>query len=97
MKKYGHKRIEKKWQGEWKKNRIYEAKDESPKRKFYPLVEFPFPSGSGLHTGHIRSYTGMDVVARKHRMQGENVLYPIGLDAFGLPTENYAIKTGKQP
>ncbi len=97
MKKYGHKRIEKKWQGEWEKNRIYEAKDESPKRKFYPLVEFPFPSGSGLHTGHIRSYTGMDVVARKHRMQGENVLYPIGWDAFGLPTENYAIKTGKQP
>ncbi len=97
MKKYDHKKIEKKWQREWAKSGIYEAKDKSPKKKFYPLIEFPFPSGSGLHTGHIRSYTAMDVVARKHRMQGENVLYPIGWDAFGLPTESYAIKTGKQP
>ncbi|HEY4500541.1 MAG TPA: class I tRNA ligase family protein, partial [Candidatus Paceibacterota bacterium] len=97
MKKYDHKQIEKKWQEEWAKSRIYEADDKSQKKKFYPLVEFPFPSGSGLHTGHIRSYTAMDVVARKHRMQGENVLYPIGWDAFGLPTENYAIQTGKQP
>ncbi|MDO8579573.1 MAG: class I tRNA ligase family protein, partial [bacterium] len=97
MKKYDHKQIEKKWQKEWEKSGIYEADDKSQKKKFYPLVEFPFPSGSGLHTGHIRSYTAMDVVARKHRMQGENVLYPIGWDAFGLPTENYAIQTGKQP
>ncbi|HVU06233.1 MAG TPA: class I tRNA ligase family protein [Candidatus Paceibacterota bacterium] len=97
MKKYDHSKIEKKWQKEWEKRGIYEADDKSAKKKFYPLVEFPFPSGSGLHTGHIRSYTAMDIVARKRRMQGENVLYPIGWDAFGLPTENYAIKTGRQP
>lgn len=97
MKQYDHKKIEKKWQKEWDKKGIYEAEDKSKKKKFFPLVEFPFPSGSGLHTGHTRSYTAMDAVARKHRMQGENVLYPIGWDAFGLPTENYAIKTGIQP
>ncbi|MFA6158841.1 MAG: class I tRNA ligase family protein [Candidatus Paceibacterota bacterium] len=97
MKQYDHRKIEGKWQEEWEKADIYAANDASDKKKFYPLVEFPFPSGSGLHTGHIRSYTAMDIVARKHRMQGENVLYPIGWDAFGLPTENYAIKTGRQP
>lgn len=97
MKQYDHTKIEKKWQKEWEKKKIYKANDKSDKKKFYPLVEFPFPSGSGLHTGHIRSYTAMDIVARKRRMQGENVLYPIGWDAFGLPTENYAIKTGIQP
>jgi leucyl-tRNA synthetase len=97
MKQYDHKDIEKKWQGEWDKSEIYKASDESDKKKFFPLVEFPFPSGAGLHTGHTRSYTAMDIVARKRRMQGENVLYPIGWDAFGLPTENYAIKTGRQP
>lgn len=97
MKQYDHKDIEKKWQGEWETSEIYKASDESDKKKFFPLVEFPFPSGAGLHTGHTRSYTAMDIVARKRRMQGENVLYPIGWDAFGLPTENYAIKTGRQP
>ncbi|MBI5133853.1 MAG: class I tRNA ligase family protein [Candidatus Taylorbacteria bacterium] len=97
MKKYDHSKLEKKWQKEWEKSGIYAADDKSDKKRFYPLVEFPFPSGAGLHTGHIRSYTAMDIVARKRRMQGENVLYPIGWDAFGLPTENYAIKTGRQP
>jgi leucyl-tRNA synthetase len=97
MKAYDHKKIEKKWQTEWEKKKIYQAKDKSTKKKFYPLVEFPFPSGSGLHTGHIRSYTAMDIVTRKHRMQDENVLYPMGWDAFGLPTENYALKTGISP
>jgi leucyl-tRNA synthetase len=97
MKKYDHKKIEGKWQKVWDKSKINRANDKSEKKKFFPLVEFPFPSGSGLHTGHIRSYAAMDIVARKRRMQGENVLYPIGWDAFGLPTENYAIKTGIQP
>ncbi|HVT74836.1 MAG TPA: class I tRNA ligase family protein [Candidatus Paceibacterota bacterium] len=97
MNTYDHSKIEKKWQREWEKKGIYEAQDGSLAKKFYPLVEFPFPSGAGLHTGHIRSYTAMDIVARKRRMQGENVLYPIGWDAFGLPTENYAIKTGRPP
>ena len=94
---YDHLKIEKKWQKFWETKKMYQASDTSTAKKFYPLVEFPFPSGAGLHTGHIRSYTAMDIVARKHRMQGENVLYPIGWDAFGLPTENYAIKTGIQP
>jgi leucyl-tRNA synthetase family protein len=97
MNPYDHKNIEGKWQKEWDAQGIYAANDASDKKKFYPLVEFPFPSGAGLHTGHIRSYTAMDIVARKRRMQGENVLYPIGWDAFGLPTENYAIKTGRPP
>lgn len=97
MKKYDHSKIERRWQKEWEKSYIYTAAEENDKKEFYPLVEFPFPSGAGLHTGHIRSYTAMDIVARKRRMQGENVLYPIGWDAFGLPTENYAIKTGRQP
>src|SRR5579872_40956 len=88
--------IEPKWQKKWKNSGIFEAKD-SKDKKFYPLIEFPFPSGDGLHVGHIRSNTAMDVISRKRRMEGYNVLYPIGWDAFGLPTENYAIKTGKQP
>lgn len=96
-KNYDHKKIETKWQKYWESKKMYRADDKSKSKKFFPLVEFPFPSGQGLHTGHIRSYTAMDVVARKHRMMGENVLYPIGWDAFGLPTENYAIKTGIQP
>lgn len=97
MREYDHKKIEKKWQNIWDKKGIYKAKDFSKKPKWYSLVEFPYPSGAGLHIGHPRSYTGMDIVSRKRRMEGYNVLYPIGWDAFGLPTENYAIKTGKDP
>ena len=97
MKPYDHKKIEKKWQKAWASKKIYKASDTSEAEKFYPLVEFPFPSGAGLHTGHIRSYTAMDIIARKRRANGFNVLFPIGWDAFGLPTENYAIKTGVQP
>lgn len=97
MKKYDFKKIEKKWQQEWEKSGIYHAKDFSKKEKFYCLIEFPYPSGAGLHTGHVRSHVAVDIVARKKRMQGKNVLYPIGWDAFGLPTENFAIKTKKHP
>jgi leucyl-tRNA synthetase len=97
MKSYDHKKIEKKWQGEWEKKKIYQAKNSGKGKKFYGLIEFPYPSGAGLHVGHIRSNTAMDIISRKRRMEGYNVLYPIGWDAFGLPTENYAIKTGKQP
>lgn len=102
MQKYDPKKIEKKWQNFWKKNGTFVVKEKNPStslraKKFYGLVEFPYPSGAGLHVGHPRSYTAMDVITRKHRMQGENVLYPIGFDAFGLPTENFAIKTGRPP
>jgi len=97
MKEYNHKKIEKKWQNEWEKKKIYQAKNNSKKKKFYSLIEFPYPSGAGLHVGHIRSNTAMDIISRKRRMEGYNVLYPIGWDAFGLPTENYAIKTGIAP
>ena len=96
-KEYDHKKIEKKWQTIWNKKKIYQASNNSKKQKFYGLIEFPYPSGAGLHVGHIRSNTAMDVIARKRRMEGYNVLYPIGWDAFGLPTENYAIKTGIHP
>ncbi|MCX6752442.1 MAG: class I tRNA ligase family protein [Candidatus Nomurabacteria bacterium] len=97
MKEYDHKKIEKKWQKEWEKKEIYYAKDNSKNPKFYGLIEFPYPSGAGMHAGHIRSNTAMDIISRKRRMEGYNVLYPIGWDAFGLPTENYAIKTGIHP
>ncbi|MEK7585280.1 MAG: class I tRNA ligase family protein [Patescibacteria group bacterium] len=97
MKKYNPKAIEAKWQKVWAKQKLNLAKDGSKKPKFYALIEFPFPSGDGLHVGHMRSYTALDVVARKRRAEGYEVLYPIGWDAFGLPTENYAIKTGRQP
>jgi len=97
MAEYNHLKIESKWQKAWDKNRIYHASNKSKKPKFYGLIEFPYPSGDGLHVGHPRPYIGMDVISRKRRMQGFNVLYPIGWDAFGLPTENYAIKTGKDP
>lgn len=97
MNKYNFKKIEKKWQKEWEESEIYKAKDFSKKEKFYCMIEFPYPSGAGLHVGHVRPYTAMDVVCRKKRMEGKNVLYPIGWDAFGLPTENYAIKTKKHP
>ena len=95
--KYDHAAIEKKWQEVWEKEEAFRAEENSKKPKQYLLVEFPYPSGSGLHTGHARSYTAMDIVARKRRAEGQNVLYPIGWDAFGLPTENYALKTGKDP
>ena len=97
MQEYNPKEIESKWQKEWEKSEIYKADDDSKKEKYYTLVEFPYPSGDGLHVGHVRSYTAMDVVSRKKRREGKNVLYPIGWDAFGLPTENYAIKTGRPP
>jgi len=97
MQNYDPKKIEGKWQKAWEKSEIYKAKDVSTKPKWYSLIEFPYPSGDGLHTGHIRSNTAMDIISRKRRMEGYNVLYPIGWDAFGLPTENYAIKTGVHP
>ncbi len=96
MQKYDHKKIEKKWQKKWEETGAFAAKDGAPD-KSYLLIEFPYPSGEGLHVGHIRSWTAMDVVARKRRAEGKNVLYPIGWDAFGLPAENYAIKTGIHP
>jgi leucyl-tRNA synthetase len=99
VKAYDHKKIESKWQKEWDKNKIYQAVEpgKSKKPKYYSLIEFPYPSGDGLHVGHPRPYIGMDVISRKKRMEGYNVLYPIGWDAFGLPTENYAIKTKQDP
>ena len=96
-KDYNFAKIEKKWQKFWDKNKLYQAYDSSEKPKQYILVEFPYPSGDGLHVGHCRSYVALDVLARKRRMQGQNVLYPMGWDAFGLPTENYAIKKGIHP
>ena len=95
--KYDHSAIEKKWQKRWADAEVFKAKDEFDKPKFYGLVEFPYPSGAGMHVGHIKAYSGLEVVSRKRRMQGYNVLFPIGFDAFGLPTENYAIKTGIHP
>lgn len=97
MEKYQPQKIEPKWQEFWEKNKFYQAKDFSKKKKYYVLIEFPYPSGEGLHVGHCRSYSAMDVIARKRRMEGFNVLFPIGWDAFGLPTENYAIRTGIHP
>ncbi len=106
MQNYDPKKIEAKWQKFWEKNKTFEV-TENPKKsaqggsaavgKFYSLIEFPYPSGEGLHVGHPRPFTAMDVIARKKRMEGFNVLYPIGFDAFGLPTENFAIKTGQPP
>ncbi len=95
--KYEHCSIEKKWQDAWEKAGVFHAKNDYTKPKFYALVEFPYPSGAGLHVGHPRSYTALDIVARKKRMQGYNVLYPMGWDAFGLPAENYAIKNHVHP
>lgn len=95
--KYDPKPIEKKWQDEWEKTGAFHASNNSSKPKYYALIEFPYPSGQGLHVGHPRSYTAMDIIARKRRMQGYNVLYPIGWDAFGLPSENYAIKNHIHP
>lgn len=95
--RYDFENIDKKWQGEWEKAKAFEASDDYSKKKYYVLVEFPYPSGQGLHIGHPRPYTAMDIVARKKRMEGYNVLFPIGWDAFGLPTENYAIKNHIHP
>ena len=91
------KKIEPKWQKKWAEQEIFKAVDESEKPKFYGLVEFPYPSGAGMHVGHIKAYSSIEVIARKRRMEGYNVLFPIGFDAFGLPTENYAIKTSTHP
>jgi len=95
--KYKPQEIESKWQKHWEKNGFYKAEDFSKKEKKFVLIEFPYPSGAGLHVGHCRSYSAMDAISRKSRMDGFNVLFPIGWDAFGLPTENYALKTGIHP
>ena len=95
--KYDVSAVEQKWQKKWEEAGIFNAEDYSEKPKFYGLVEFPYPSGSGMHVGHIKAYSGLEVISRKRRMQGYNVLFPIGFDAFGLPTENSAIKTGVHP
>ncbi|MBD3322241.1 MAG: leucine--tRNA ligase [Chitinivibrionales bacterium] len=94
---YDARRIENKWQQYWEEHGSFAASDDRSKKKYYVLIEFPYPSGEGLHVGHPRSYTALDVVARKRRMEGYNVLFPIGWDAFGLPAENFAIKTGRHP
>lgn len=97
MDKYNPNSIEKKWQKYWEENKTFKTSDDKSKEKFYALVEFPYPSGQGLHVGHPRPYTALDIVSRKRRMQGYNVLYPMGWDAFGLPTENFAIKNKIRP
>lgn len=94
---YNFKAVEKKWQEKWEEAGVFHAADNSDKPKFYGLVEFPYPSGAGMHVGHIKAYSGLEVVSRKRRLEGYNVLFPIGFDAYGLPTENYAIKTGIHP
>ena len=94
---YNFKEVEKKWQNKWYTEGTFNAKDDYTKKKWYGLIEFPYPSGQGLHVGHPRSYTALDIIARKRRMEGYNVLYPIGFDAFGLPAENYAIKNHIHP
>ena len=94
---YDFKKIEQKWQKYWDENETFNASNDYSKKKWFGLIEFPYPSGQGLHVGHPRSYTALDVIARKRRMQGYNVLYPIGFDAFGLPAENFAIKNHIHP
>ena len=96
-KAYNPEEIELKWQKKWEDAHCFEAEASHEKPKFYALIEFPYPSGAGLHVGHPRSNTAMDIIARKRRMEGYNVLFPIGWDAFGLPTENYAIKNHVHP
>lgn len=97
MKEYNFSAIESKWQKYWDEHKTFEASNDFSKKKFYGLVEFPYPSGNGMHVGHIKAYSGLEVVSRKRRLQGYNVLFPIGFDAYGLPTENTAIKTGVHP
>lgn len=94
---YNFKAVEPKWQEKWEDAGVFHAEDRSDKTKYYALVEFPYPSGAGMHVGHIKAYSGLEVLSRKRRLQGYNVLFPIGFDAYGLPTENYAIKTGIHP
>lgn len=94
---YDFKKIDKKWQKKWETEGTFFAKEDPSLKKWYGLVEFPYPSGQGLHVGHPRSYTALDIIARKKRLEGYNVLYPIGFDAFGLPAENYAIKNHIHP
>ena len=95
--KYDYKAVEAKWQKVWEDEKTFHAEIDHTKPKFYALVEFPYPSGAGLHVGHPRSYTALDVVSRKRRQNGYNVLYPMGWDAFGLPTENFAMKNHIHP
>ncbi|MBP5208806.1 MAG: class I tRNA ligase family protein, partial [Clostridia bacterium] len=95
--KYDFRSIEPKWQKKWEDAGVFRASDDTSKPKFYALVEFPYPSGAGMHVGHIKAYSGLDVVSHKRRMQGYNVLFPMGFDSFGLPAENYAIKTNTHP
>ena len=95
--KYNFEAVENKWQKFWEDNGTFEAHIDPSKKKFYALVEFPYPSGAGMHVGHIKAYSGLEVIGRKKRLEGYNVLFPIGFDAFGLPAENYAIKTGIHP
>ena len=95
--KYDFNIIDKKWQDRWEEAGVFKASEDHSKPKFYGLVEFPYPSGAGMHVGHIKAYSGLEVIARKKRMEGYNVLFPMGFDAYGLPTENYAIKTGTHP
>lgn len=97
MKEYNHKEVESKWQSYWYDNNMFHAIDFDSKPKYYALIEFPYPSGIGMHVGHMRAYASLEIVSRKRRMEGYNVLFPLGFDAFGLPTENYAIKTGVHP
>ena len=91
------KKIEKKWQDIWDKEQVFKAEDFSEKKPYYTLIEFPYPSGVGLHLGHVKAYSALEVVSRKKRLEGYNVLFPIGFDAFGLPTENFAIKYNIPP
>ena len=94
---YNFKKIEPKWQTKWKEADAFKAVDFDKRPKWYGLVEFPYPSGAGMHVGHIKAYSSIEVLARKRRMQGYNVLFPMGFDSFGLPAENYAIKTNTHP
>lgn len=95
--KYDFSAVEKKWQDYWYNGKVFETTEDTSKPKFYGLIEFPYPSGAGLHVGHIRAFSSMEVIARKKRLEGYNVLFPIGYDAFGLPTENYAMQTKQHP
>ena len=95
--KYDFAAIEAKWQKKWEEQQAFKAVDGSDKPKFYGLVEFPYPSGAGMHVGHIKAYSSIEVLSRKRRMQGYNVLHPMGYDSFGLPAEQYAVKTGNNP